>query len=189
MGQQNKLLMSLPGISMIEHTITQLTKITLRELIVVTGFESEKIASALSNHGASIKIVNNPEYALGQTSSIRIGIRNLEQDIHAVMICLSDMPLLTAEHYRQLIARYRQLWSPGVPLIIRPQCGGKPGHPVIMDQAFIPEIVSCNESNGPRSVITQNRSSFRPWTNCDQAYYTDIDTPEDLELLRIKIKQ
>ncbi len=180
MGENNKLLLKIGDLSMIAHMIKELVSSNITEIIVVLGHQQHLIRKEIGPHLNKIKIVLNDEFEKGQTSSIQTGIRHINTSCDAIMICLSDMPLLRAHHYNQMIGHFIQNHRPGHVDITRPVCGVQPGHPVLLDRCMIPELLSCKEQYGCRSVIQKHREKMSIYKSCDTAFFTDIDSPEDM---------
>jgi len=100
MGPKNKLLLPFQGKTMLETTLDQLRELQDAEIVVVLGHEAVQIQPLLEN--LEVKVVLNPDYTCGMTSSIQAGVRAAAERSDGFMICLSDMPLIQTVSYRQL---------------------------------------------------------------------------------------
>ena len=64
-------------------------------VVVVTGHQAEQVEQALS--GLNVKFVRNPDFAQGLASSVKPGIAAVPGDADGAVICLGDMPLISAD--------------------------------------------------------------------------------------------
>ena len=81
----NKLLLQLDDKTIIEHILDQLTNY---ETLVITGHHPDKIKSFIQRYNC--KEVHNPDYEKGMTTSLKTGLRAIDEDVDAVLMVLSD---------------------------------------------------------------------------------------------------
>lgn len=189
MGNTNKVLLPYKNKVILSHVVEELLESNVSEVIVVLGHEIEKTKIALDHLGKSIKVIFNESYRTGQTSSIKAGLSALDPQSEAFMICLADMPLLSAHHINDLLKFYDQKSRNQKHLIVRPMVNQIPGHPVIMNHLYRQNIIECIDKEGCRSVISASKSSFIPYNTQDQAFIIDIDTPGIYEELLSNFSQ
>src|SRR2546421_11797084 len=89
---QNKLLMRFGGKSLIERAVDTLIASGVDELIVVLGHEANLVRSRLE--GKRVRFVDNLDYRAGLSMSVRVGMKAAPKGSDAMMIYLSDQPLL-----------------------------------------------------------------------------------------------
>jgi len=136
MGAANKLLIKFDEHPMIEHVVKTLNESCLDEIIVVTGFEAEKIKNALS--GYDFSFVDNPDYEQGLSTSLKSGLRSVDEMTDAVIICLGDMPMVTSVGIKQLIS----VFNPDIGReICVPIFQGERGNPILWSRRFINEML------------------------------------------------
>jgi molybdenum cofactor cytidylyltransferase len=97
----NKLLADLGGQPMIRRTVSAMRQ-AADTTIVVTGRDAGLIEAALD--GLPVTFVHNADYAQGLSTSLRAGIAALTPDTDAAVIALGDMPLVSPDVVRKLIA-------------------------------------------------------------------------------------
>lgn len=89
------------GTTLLNHVIHQaLAAASLDSIIVVLGCGEEIIRPTLAPFGARIRIVNNPLWADGQSTSVHAAIRSLQQQeapVAAAVFLLADQPDVTAD--------------------------------------------------------------------------------------------
>jgi len=187
MPAQNKLLLDYKQTTFIGQITKQLIATELRPIIVITGFESQKIEEALSAYAPQVTFVNNPLYQSGHTSSIQAALEVLPLDLDAFMINLGDMPMITTVQYDEQVDHFKKDYAKGKHLITRPMNEKTPGHPVIFSNSLRSAIMSCTTSDGCKSVIKEYRDYLSPYFTEDHAYFTDIDTPSDYQNMKATI--
>jgi len=142
--------------------------------VVVTGHRAEEVASELLDLSSpSLLTVNNPHYARGQGSSTQAGVAALDGGL-PFFISLADMPLIEAGHYRTLCDAYT-----GAPL--RPRCGAKVGHPVLLPPSFIPLIAAQEGPFAMKELLASSPMEYLD-TN-EEAYVRDVDTASSYHAL------
>src|SRR6185295_6254756 len=77
----------------------------LGQLFVVVGAAHGAVTAALD--GLPLRIVANPDYALGQSTSLRIGIAALGPEITAALVMLGDQPFVTPAILERIIVEWR----------------------------------------------------------------------------------
>ena len=69
------------------------------------GHQADQVAAALDQ--LPVNLVFNPQFAGGQGHSVAAGITGLDDSVTDVVIALGDMPLVSIETLRQLIAAHQ----------------------------------------------------------------------------------
>ena len=90
---------------MVVRTVDAVLAAGADPVLVVTGHESEHIRAALA--GRPVRFVHNAEYAAGLSGSLRAALAALPEDAEGALVCLGDMPLVTAAHLARLVAAFR----------------------------------------------------------------------------------
>ncbi|MFP4437630.1 MAG: NTP transferase domain-containing protein [Chloroflexaceae bacterium] len=176
-----KQLLDWHGQPMVRHVAQQVPASNLAGLIVVVGAAADRVQAALA--GLEITVVTNPDYATGQASSLRAGLRVVPATVDAVVVLLADQPLVTPALINTLVATFRQecaLAAPG-PLAIIPCYRGQRGNPVLLARALFPELQQLQGDVGARAVLQRYASQIYWLDTTDPAVITDIDTLEAYE--------
>lgn len=179
MGATNKLLVDLGGRPMIQYIVDSLLESEVREIIVVTGFEENRIRSALKDR--DIRFVSNPDYDQGMSTSLAAGLLAASGETDAVMICLADMPLVTRRGINLLIANHDPVACHEICL---PTYQGKRGHPVLWSRRFIREMLQIEGDIGARQLLTRHEEVVHEVPMEDPGVVYDVDTPEAIEALQ-----
>ena len=175
MGATNKLTIEVDGTPMIAHAVQAVADCGASPVVVVTGHESDKVRAALA--GVTVTLVHNPDYAEGLSTSLRAGVRALPDDIDAALICLGDMPDISADHVARLIAAFDP--DEGRTICI-PTFAGKRGNPILWGVSFLPEFASLKGDTGARHLLGEHAEAVCEVAMPDDATLRDIDTPEEL---------
>ncbi len=155
MGKRNKLFIPFDGKPMFIRCLEEIVGAAPAEIIVVTGYEHERVKHSLPA-SASAKVVENSHYDIGMTSSIQAGVRTCDPGTHAFMICLSDMPLIKSEDYRLLMDFFKESKQRSTTPIVAPSYKGRRGNPIIFDCSYRQEILDHREAEGCRKIVKDN---------------------------------
>jgi molybdenum cofactor cytidylyltransferase len=180
MGEQNKLLMTYRGKSLIEHAVDTLLDSRVSEIIVVAGFEGDKLKAALG--GRPVTIIDNPDYREGMSTSIKAGLSAISHEATAIMIYLADQPMLQPSDVNQIIAAHTEAREAGKTIVV-PFHQGQRGNPVIMDASFKGAIMDVAGDVGCRKVIKRNPDKVFIVEMETDHVIRDIDRMEDYEAL------
>lgn len=175
--RRQKLVALLRGVPIARYAATVLSSAT-DSLMVVVGNEGEAVAAAVDGLGASI--VENAEWELGMSTSIRAGVAALPLECEAIVIAVGDQPELDPSVVRLVIARWRETGQP----IVSASYRGVRGHPVLFAKSVFPELLALRGDAGARLLIerTPERVSY---VEVDAPMPPDIDTSGELEALEL----
>ena len=103
---------------------------TLREggcddVTVVLGAGADEALSLLDGLGVDVVIAS--DWAEGMSASLRAGLRALPAEADAAVVLLVDLPDVTAEVVRRVVAA-----GVGPDVLARATFEGRPGHPVLL---------------------------------------------------------
>jgi molybdenum cofactor cytidylyltransferase len=175
----NKLLADIGGEPMITHTMQQVMASAAKPVIVVTGRDSDRVGDAIEGTGAST--THNPDFATGMASSLRAGVNALPDDVDGALICLGDMPLVTAEQMNSLIEAFDAVEGRGICV---PTYQGKWGNPVLWSSTYFDEIRAITGDKGARDLLHHHGDHVYEVSMEDGTILQDFDTPESLDALK-----
>jgi molybdenum cofactor cytidylyltransferase len=176
----NKLLADLGGQPMIRRSVAAMRQ-AADQTIVVTGRDAGQVAAALE--GLPVTFVHNPDFAEGLSTSLRAGIAALPPGTDAAVIALGDMPLVSPDAVRRLIAAYSPAEHRSLCV---PVFGGERGNPVLWGRQHFDALKSLTGDKGARALFDQYTDEIVEVAMPDDAVLKDADTPEALEALRSK---
>jgi molybdenum cofactor cytidylyltransferase len=174
----NKLVAELDGEPIVRRTVRAVLGSRARPVIVVTGHEGEAVRAALT--GLDVQFAHNPDFALGMSTSLRVGVAALGP-VAGALICLGDMPRLEPRHLDAVIDAYH---SGDPDEIIVPTADRKRGNPVLWPQSYFAEIAELTGDVGARALIDRHAEQVRLVAIDDPAILVDVDTPAALAELR-----
>lgn len=179
MGSANKLLLTYKTKTVVKTVVENIIAAGIEEVIVVTGYEHELIQNALLN--LPVKIIYNPAYERGMTTSIQTGLTHAYGN--GYMICLSDMLLLTSEHYAALKASFEQQVQVDKKCICIPVFNGQKGNPVIFSSFYRELILQSGYMEGCKNIIADYKENVHLVQMNTSNILIDIDYPEDYNKL------
>jgi molybdenum cofactor cytidylyltransferase len=175
MGDDNKLLSTVQGKSLLRHAIDAASNSNASSITVVTGFENELVGKSIK--GLDVAIIHNPDFKDGMSTSVQRGIASLPDDIDGVVVCLGDMPGVQASHIDALI----EAFDPELDRAICVACyAGKRGNPVLWSQHYFSEIMQLSGDAGARQILRRHADEIVEVSMSDDAVLLDIDTPQAL---------
>jgi len=179
MGAANKLLTDVDGVPMVRRAVEAAAHSQARPVIVVTGNDQGKVQAAL--RGCKATFVHNPRFAEGMSTSLQAGLAALPANVDGALVCLGDMPLVTAASLDRLIAAFNPLEGRAICV---PTWNGKRGNPVLWDRRFFAAMADLAGDVGAKHLIGEHADLVAEVAMSDDAVLTDIDTPEALAALR-----
>jgi molybdenum cofactor cytidylyltransferase len=179
MGAANKLLTDVDGVPMVRRAVEAAAASHAKPVIVVTGNEQGKVQATL--RGCKATFVHNPRFAEGMSTSLQAGLAALPANVDGALVCLGDMPLVTATAIDRLIAAFNPLEGRAICV---PTWNGKRGNPVLWDRRFFAAMADLAGDVGAKHLIGEHAELVAEVAMSDDAVLTDIDTPEALAALR-----
>ncbi len=177
-----KQLLPLGGQPLVYRVVKAALDSGLDKVVLVLGHAAGQIKEAISYllNNPKLKIVENPHYEKGMSSSLKAGLKVVEKDFDHVMVILGDMPHIDAPLIDLLLDKY-----------LSSECdlgavriGGRRSHPAIFSRKLYAGLYSAQgeaggrrlfELHGRRACFVDPGPSYR---------YMDMDTPEDYEKLK-----
>ena len=161
MGRPKQLLPLGDG-TILERTVDNIIQTGVGEVIVVLGHRAAEIAPRLA--ARPVRIVTNPDYRLGMSSSLRCGLECASSTAVAFMVVQGDQPLTGPD----IIVRLMEEYAGGSHGIVAPVYRGRRGHPVIFSAGYRAELFDMAGDTGARGVI-----EIHP----EDVHYVEVDTP------------
>jgi molybdenum cofactor cytidylyltransferase len=179
MGGPNKLLAELGGKPLVRLVTEQALASKAKDVIVVTGHQAELVEKVL--HGLHVKFVRNADFAQGLASSVKAGVAAVGGDADGAVICLGDMPMISA----RLIDHLIEAFAPDRGnLIAVPVSDNRRGNPVLWSRRFFNELMTLDGDIGARHLIAKHTEAVAEVPVEGFGAFLDIDTPQALEAAR-----
>ena len=163
--------------TLIERVLAQVLASRLDKVILVLGHRALEIHAVVTRRFVDprLLIVENRYYRQGMSSSIAVGIYEVEGAYDHAMIFLADMPCIPGDVIDRLLERHL---TSGMS-IGAIQSDGRPSHPVIFSREVYPDLKRLRGDVGARSLFPKYAESIcliQPEGAYDSI---DIDTPEE----------
>ena len=177
---QPKQLLPFRGTTLLGWVISQAERAReLGEVIVVLGRASDEIRERVEFGDA--KVVDNPVFTQGCSSSYRAGIGAIDQRADAVMIILGDQPGVTPE----IIDGVAEKWREGDKQIVLASYQGRLGHPMLFAKPMFDKLIGLHGDKAAWKLVDANPNLLceAPF---DRPFPEDIDTVEDFKRVAVQ---
>lgn len=182
MGGQVKQLLSAGGETLLSRILEQALNARLDPVVLVVGFEADRIASSLGpllNH-PKLRLVENPRFREGMSTSLIAGLSFVERDRDHIMVLLADMPRVTSGLINRLC---KETIASGRPLgAVTVQ--GRRSLPVVIGRPLYGEVRKLTGDVGARSLFQRYPDRICRVETGGEYEDTDVDTPEDFARFR-----
>lgn len=152
-----------------------------KEILVVLGANKDLIEKTLSSE---VNVLFNPDWEQGMGTSIAMGIQKIiqNQSFDAVLIMLSDQPLLDADYLIQL----RTKFFSSTCKIAATSYENNHGVPAIFHRSLFQKLVKLNKDYGAKKLMRQYDQELIDLN--PKGKEIDIDTFETYQQLVAKLE-
>jgi molybdenum cofactor cytidylyltransferase len=176
MHGRNKLLIKLEGKPIIRRVIETALKSKVDEVIVVLGWQAEKIRKEVDS--LPCRFIVNKEYEKGQSSSVKAGLKEVDEMTQAILVLPGDIARIDTGSINLVIEEYVRRKYP----IVVAAHQGRPGHPILLDRQLFKEIEGIDEESfGLKAVTKRHEREARLVETGSTNVLRDLDKPEDLK--------
>jgi len=173
-GAADKLEADLNGTPLGLHAVATLADLSFRARLAVRS----GCALDFAVHG--YVDIANPRPELGMSGSVRLGVaRARAMGAAAVLIALADMPRVTVAHVRRLLEA-----GGAAGAVVASSDGMKPTPPALFGRDRFDALLGLTGDAGARDLLRGGRHVV-----ADPAELVDIDTPEELQSLRDRVRE
>lgn len=156
-------------------SIKQAQKSKACDVYCVLGANAEIIKKQIDN--TSIKIIINPNYNDGLSTSIVFGVNYLmDKKIDSILIMLADQPNVTTNYLNEMLAIYKE----NPTKTIASNYKNKNGVPAIFPKSSFNKLLNLKGDKGAKELLNEQSSEIikmKPFS------LIDIDTNEDYQNL------
>ena len=177
---RTKQLLTWQGKAILQIVLDHLRRSRAQEIILVLGHDRERILAEVETQ--DIKVVFNPEFSEGMSSSIRKGLAAIHPEAKGFFIVLGDQPAIGPEIFDRLTAEFDRRYPEKT--IFIPTHQGKRGHPPLFAIRYGDEILDICGDVGLRAVIQKHPEEVVTVEVETEAILEDVDTPAQYEKLR-----
>ena len=169
-----KPMLNIGSISVAQRIIATLQQAGAVKIVMVTGYNAVVLERHLTGNG--IIFLRNEAYATTQMfDSVKIGLRYLQDKCNKILFTPVDVPLFTAKTVKTIL-------DSGA-LLACPMCQGKQGHPILIANELVPEILTDSGEMGLKGAMDRCSVPLKRIDVNDPGTIHDADTPEDFSAL------
>lgn len=173
------------GKELLRHSVEVAADSVCEPTCVVLGARADQFEKLVED--LPVVVTVNEDWESGVSSSIRAGLKKLEQlddSLDAVLFTAVDQPLVTSKMLDNLVELYVELYSDGQTRIVACSYNGTVGIPALFDRSLFRALENLEGDRGAKNVILENiRDTVR--IECPEAGI-DIDSEEDLARLKAR---
>ena len=173
---RNKLLLQLAGEPLVRRACRRALAAGLHPLVVVLGYESERVRAALA--GLDCCFAYNPELEGPMSGSLHRGLEALPADAEGAVIMLADMVNVT-ESMLRTVALAAQT---GTALVVSSRYGQTLAPPVLFRRALFGELFATS-GEGCGKVVVEHQREHALYVDWPLGALMDVDTPEEYATL------
>ena len=146
----------------------------LAPVIVALGANAEQIEPLLPGN---CLVVNNEAWSAGQSSSLKVGLEQLPENIDGVLILLGDQPQINPIFCDCIVQRGLETGKITIPYV-----NDRRANPVYFPRKTFEKLRQVVGDKGGRAIFSEFQVELLPWL--DDCMAMDIDNPEDYEKLK-----
>ncbi len=169
---RNKLLEPISGKSMISYILDTIAKAGLDPPIIALGHQHQLLTQYLRKYSYQSVIV--ADFELGIAHSLRAAIAAAPANWHAALVCLGDMPFVSAALLRALVQQA------ATDRIVIPTASGRRGNPVLWGRAYFDDLQALSGDVGGKRLFARYASKIIEFETGEDAIHSDVDTIADL---------
>jgi CTP:molybdopterin cytidylyltransferase MocA len=170
-----KALIPCRGRTFLEHLLDAARHPRISPVLVVLGPHADQIRKQVALDPASVVI--NPDWELGQLSSIQAAVRHLQaapEETDGLMLFLVDHPLISAALVDRLVAEFYRSGR----AIVLPTFQGRRGHPVIFARQLYDELLAAPLDKGARTVVWAHAKEVLEVPTEEEGVVMNLNDPE-----------
>ncbi len=172
----NKLLLPFAGEPLVRRASRHALVAGLAPVIVVLGYESERVRAALA--GLDCSFAFNADVGGSMSSSLHRGLEELAADAEAAVIMLADMVNVTEHMLRALVVAAQTNAAP----LVSSRYGQTLAPPVLFRRVLFGELFASKGEGCGKAVVERHREHAL-YIDWPPAALVDVDTPEEFARL------
>lgn len=183
-GPAVKQLACFEGETLVRRAVRTAAASSLDPLVVVVGHGEGEVRAALQ--GLDPLLVTNPDYADGQSTSVRSGLEAAiiaGGELDGVLFLPVDQPLLDAGTIDRLIGVFRSLGRQARERALVPTHRGRRGAPVLFGADLFTRLCALERDQGGRRILESSPELAVAVELEREDALVDADTVDDLRQL------
>ena len=164
------------GTTLVQYQVASLLKGGVDEVCVVIGAGGEAVSRLFLNP-SGVRVVPNPDFRNGKTTSVRAGVRAVSVTATAIVILAVDQPRPDWV-IRRVVSSHLLTGAP----VTSPRYRGRGGHPLVFSARLRQELLDITEANqGIREVVRRHASRMNLIDFDSRVVRLDLNTPDSYE--------
>lgn len=178
MGGVPKAALQVGGLSVLERIVHALHGAGVDDISAVIGPYRDQMLPLLSR--CHVRAVTHEGLGPSLIDSQRLALQSHQERFpeRDLMLLVGDLPLLVEADISRLLACWAS--RDGHVQVQVPVVGGVQGHPVLLSNQAVSQILAAPSDYGCREWMRGHASSIKHVFTSSRAYITDLDTPVDL---------
>jgi molybdenum cofactor cytidylyltransferase len=164
-----KLTLEYQGQTLLTYAIHKAKTVT-DEVFVIVGAYSDLYRPIAER--ASATVLENPDWAEGLASSLRVGVAALNNTVDAALILLPDQPFVSEQHLQTLVTT----WQDTKVSLVFSRYQGILGAPCVIAKSCFASVATLRGDKGARALVNANTTTAEVVLE----EFVDIDTPEEV---------
>ena len=161
------------GTTLVQYQVASLLNGGVDEVCVVTGAGGEAVESLFRDE-TGVRVVPNPDYKTGKTTSVRAGVRAVDAAAAAIVILAADQPRPDWV-IRHVVDSHLSAGAP----VTSPRFQGRGGHPLVFSAGLRQELLEITEAKqGIREVVRRHADRMNLLEFESRVVRLDINTPD-----------
>jgi molybdenum cofactor cytidylyltransferase len=161
--------------TVIEQVLHPLLQSDLVSITVVLGHRAEEIAAVLKT--LPVRLVTNPHYRNGMTTSVQAALRHITPLPDAYMLALVEQPQLGITPVQRVLTAFNQT-DKG---LVIPTWNGQRGHPIILAARYRQDVLALGLDQGLNLVTRGHPDDTLELPMSDDDILRDMDYQEEYE--------
>lgn len=159
------------SIPIVERIVLTFQQAGIFPIVIVTGANEEDVKYRMSGHGVIFLPSEHPD-GVELFSSVKQGLRYLQGKCGRIVFTPVNVPMFTPDTLIRLMAEEGD--------VVTPSCRGHSGHPAVINETVIPELLAYAGDDGLRGAL-RVLSDRRRWLCVeDEGVLTSIHDPHQL---------
>ena len=171
---ENKLIKNFKNKPLINHSLDALIKSKIDKIIIVLGYQSKDIKQKIKKN-KKICFVNNKNYKKGMSSSIKCGLKKINNKDKGFIITQSDMPYIKSTDinkiYNSIIKRQKLGHAPVFQNIL--------GNPIGFDISLKKKFNAISGKFGAKFMVQRLKDATNYIKISSKKSFKDIDRKSD----------
>lgn len=177
----NKLLLEVNGKRIIDYVIENALRSKLDEIVIV--YSDRRILENILDF--KIKMIFNRHNELGQSESIKLGLKNSSSSAEGYCFLPGDMPLLDFKTIDNILDSFNMYKMKSEKSILIPRYNGINSSPVVFSSNFKNELLELSGDEGGKVVIESNLKFVKYIDFKNEILGKDVDTRSDFRFLEV----